>query len=95
MTSLERTKQGKISINEAYTINDIKNNNYKIYSIEEVLDYKVIEVDEKIEFLVSNGVKIPNIYNVKDKVIIKNNNGKLLGIYENKGEFLVTWKNFV
>ena len=94
MTSLERTKQGLISINDTDTLEDIKNNNFKIHKIEEVLDYKIIEVDEELERLISNGVKIKNTFNIENKVIFKYKN-KLLGIYEKQGDYLITWKNFI
>ena len=94
MTSLVRTKQGKTTINDAYTLEDIRNNNYKLYTIDEVLDYPVIEVDEYLEKKISNGMKIDNTFNIKDKVIFKNKDNKLLGIYEVDQEKLKVWKNF-
>ncbi len=94
MTSLVRTKQGIISIDEAYTLDDIRNNNYKLYTIDEVLDYQVIEVDEVLEKKIHNGMKIDNTFNIKDKVIFKNKDSKLLGIYEVDNDKLKTWKNF-
>ncbi len=94
MTSLVRTKQGKTTINESFTLEDIRNNNYKLYTIDEVLDYPVIEVDEYLEKKISNGMKIDNTFNIKDKVIFKNKNNKLLGIYEVDNKKLKTWKNF-
>ena len=94
MTSLVRTKQGKTTINDAYTLDDIRNNNYKLYEINEVLDYPVIEIDEILEKKIHNGVKIDNTFNIKDKVIIKNKNNKLLGIYELDNSKLKVWKNF-
>ncbi len=94
MTSLKRTKQGKVTINEAYKLSDIKNNEYKYYKIEEVLEYPIINVDKELEFKISNGVKINNIFNIEDKVIFINENNKLLGIYEKDNEELKVWKNF-
>ena len=94
MTSLVRTKQGKTTINDAYTLDDIRNNNYKLYTIDEVLEYPVIEVNEILEKKIHNGVKIDNIFNIKDKVIFKNKNNKLLGIYELDNNKLKVWKNF-
>ena len=94
MTSLIRTKQGKTTINDAYTLDDIRNGNYKLYRIDEVLDYPVIEVNELLEKKIHNGVKINNTFNIKDKVIFKNKNNKLLGIYELDNNKLKVWKNF-
>ena len=94
MTSLIRTKQGKVSINESYTIEDIENGNYKIYKVEEVLDYPQITVDKVTEFKIKNGMKIPNIWKIKDKVLLLNQENKLLGIYEVDNQKLRVWKNF-
>ena len=54
MTSLCRTKQGNVSIEESSTLEDIEKGNYKIYSIEDVLDYPKIIVDDEIEYKISN-----------------------------------------
>ena len=94
MTSLIRTKQGVFKIENTNTIEEIKNNNYKSYSIEECLNYPVIEVEEDIEFKIKNGVKLENKYAIKDKVIFKNKQNKLLGIYELDHNQLKVWKNF-
>lgn len=95
MTNLTRTKQGKVSINETNTLQDIKDEKLKIYSIDDVLDYEVLEVDENIEKLIRTGRKIENKYFIKDKVIFKDKNSKLLGIYEVENDILKVWKNFV
>ena len=94
MTSLVRTKQGKIDISNTNCLEEIESNNYKYYKIEEVLDYKTIEVDSNLNKKISNGVKLSNEWNIKDKVIFTYNN-KLLGIYENNNDELIVWKNFV
>ena len=94
MTSLNRTKQGKVTINDSYKLNDIKSNNYKYYKIEEVLDYPIIKVDVDFEFKIKNGVKINNTFEIENKVLFVNKNNKLLGIYEKNNEELKVWKNF-
>ena len=94
MTSLNRTKQGKVTINDSYKLNDIKSNNYKYYKIEEVLEYPIIRVDEDLEFKIKNGVKIKNTFEIENKVLFVNKNNKLLGIYEKNNEELKVWKNF-
>ena len=95
MTSLERVKQGLISINDTNTLEDVENNNFTIHKIEEVLAYPIIEVDEILEKQISNGMKINNSFNIDDKVIFKNKNNKLLGIYEKYEDILKVWKNFI
>ena len=93
MTSLTRTKQGLITINQTNTIEEIINNEYNYYKIEEVLDYPIIEVDNDLYKKISNGVKIPNKWNITDKVIFVHDK-QLLGIYEVKESNLKVWKNF-
>ena len=95
MTSLERTKQGIISINDTNTLEDIENNNFNIHKIEEVLDYPIIEVDEELEKNISNGMKINDNWNIIDKVIFKSKENKLLGIYAKDVDILRVWKNFI
>ena len=83
-----------MDIKDTNTLDDIRNNNYKLNTIDEVLVYPVIEVDEFLEKKISNGVKINNIFNIKNKVIFKNKNNKILGIYELDNNKLKVWKNF-
>ena len=95
MTDLIRTKQGDISIEETNTLEDIKNNNFTVHKIDEVLDYPKEIVKEDLEKLIRNGCKIENNLGVKDKVIFKSLDNTILGIYEVKDNNLVVWKNFV
>ena len=95
MTELTRTKQGKVSIEETKTLKDIKNGNFKLYEIDEVLEIPVIAVDSVQEQKIRTGQKINNDYNIKEKVIFKDNDGFILGIYESKDGLLSVWKNFV
>lgn len=96
MTDLVRVRQGNISINDTQTLDDIKNNDFIIHSIDEVLNYDVIVVSSSLLFKIKNGNVIPNIWNVKDKVIFKDNTNKIIGIYEvfNDNE-LKCFKNFI
>lgn len=93
MKSLVRTHQGIFGIDEAYTLEDIENNNYKSKNIHEFLDYPCINVEECNLKTVLNGGKISNIYNIKDKVIMIYNN-KDLAIYEVDGETLKPYVMF-
>ena len=94
MTELIRTKQGNISLDNAYTLEDIKNGNYKLLSITDVLNYPVIIVDNTIAFKIKNGQNLDNIWNIKDKVLFKNSQEQILGIYEANSDKLKVWKNF-
>lgn len=91
MSSLVRVKQGDFSINDAYKIDDIKNNNFSIMKIEEVLNYPLLDMDNNLYQKVINGCKIKNIYNIKNKVLLKYNN-ELIAIYQVDGELLKIWK---
>lgn len=94
MSSLIRTKQGRITLEDTNTLEDLKNKKYRIHSIEEVLDYKTIEVDNELYKKISNGVKINNNFLIKDKVMFTYQK-KLIGIYEVEGKHLKVWKNFI
>ena len=65
MTSLVRTKLGEYKIEDSYKIEDIKNNKYKLVSIEEIFKDKVrVDMDDILIKKVSNGVKLDNAYNI-------------------------------
>lgn len=95
MTSLLRTKQGRVSLKDTFTIDDVKRNNYILYQIEEVLDYPTVVVDKNLEQKISTGQKLNNTYNVLDKIIFKTESNKLLGIYLCEDKYLKVWKNFI
>ena len=94
MTSLVRTKQGNISIEDANKLEDIEKNNFKIYKIEDLLPYQKIIVNKSQQEKISNGMKLDNIWNIKDKVIFLTEDKILLGIYEVDNQKLRVWKNF-
>lgn len=94
MTSLVRTKQGIVSINQTNTLEDIKNNHFKLHKIEEVLPYPVVVVKKEEEKFLSNGVSVENKWHIEDKVIFHTIENQIIGIYEKEGELLKVWKNF-
>ncbi len=87
MNSLVRTKQGNFAIENSFTLEDIKNNNYKLLKVKDFLDYPIIEVDKEIYSKINNGNKINNIYNIKDKVIFTYLNEDI-AIYEKEKDML-------
>ena len=95
MSNLLRTKQGKITLEDTHTLEDIRNNNCKIYDIDEVLELDTIIVDEEIERKIRTGQPLENKYGLTDKVIFKDKNNNILGIYQVNNNQLVVWKNFV
>ena len=87
MNNLIRTKQGYFNITDSYTIEDIKNCNYKLLNIKDFLNYPVIELPDTLIKKVSNGSSIPNSFNIKDKVIFTYQNQDI-AIYEVNNEYL-------
>lgn len=94
MTTLVRTKQGKVDIKETNTLEEIKKGKAKLHKIDEVLDLPTITVDKETERKIKNGMKLPNKYQIKNKVIFKTKNNKILGIYKVEKDMLRVWKNF-
>ena len=81
MSKLIRTKQGNFRVEESYTLDDIKNNNYKLLSLEEVLkDMESIDIDESLLKPVNNGAVINKIFK-GDKACLKYDN-KIIAIYK-------------
>ena len=81
MNMLIRTKQGKYKIEESYTLEDIKNNNYKILPIESIIDNNdFIKIDDSFYKIIKNGSIIENKYD-KDFVNFMYND-KLIAIYK-------------
>ena len=62
-------------------------------AVTSVIGKQIINVDNELAFKIKNGCKVPNEWQIKDKVIFKNNE-KLLGIYEIDNRELKVWKNF-
>lgn len=58
MTGLVRTKINDFKIEDAYTLDEIRNGDYKLLSLEDFLDFKVIDLDEDNLNKIKNG----NIY---------------------------------
>ena len=93
MTKLIRTKIDNFSLDNSYTLEDIEKGNYKLISIEEILDYPKIEIDDNLYKKISNGVVLDNTYNIKDKVFfIYNSNVK--AIYYNDNNKLKVYRVF-
>lgn len=88
MSDLRRTKQGIFNIEDAYTLEDIENNNYKILDAKEVLKLPKVIVDKNLEFKVKNGQVLTKFFK-EDKAMIINQNNELLAIYQKKDDTYV------
>ena len=81
MKELTRTKQGKFSIYESYTLNDIKNGNYRLLNIKDVIDIEKVVVSDNMLFKIKNGMILDKFF-ISDKALILDNNGNEIGIYK-------------
>ena len=92
MVGLIRMKQGDFDINDAYRLEDINNDNYKMLSISEVLkDIPFINVNKDLENDISNGKILLDEYGY-DKIGFKNQENKEIAIYQKEGKYLKPWK---
>ena len=95
MNSLVRTEQGNFKINEACSINDIKNNNFKIIPILEMLkDMMKITVNDEMAFKIKNGVVLDKFFE-EEKALILDKNNNLIAIYENYDNKARVYKMFL
>lgn len=73
LEELTRTKVDNLLIENSYTLEDIKNNNFKLLKINDLLNYKEVELSRALEDKVLNGNKIKldeledNILFIKEK----------------------------
>lgn len=58
LEELTRTKIDSLLLKDAYTLEDIKNNNFKLLKINDLLNYKEVELSGYLEAKVLNGNKI-------------------------------------
>lgn len=89
MSKLIRISQGKFKIENTYTLEEIKNNNYKIISIKDALDIKVVKVNNELKQKIINGQKLDLDY---DQVLFIDNNENELAVYKKENNELKVWK---
>lgn len=81
MSDLVRTRQGRFTIKDSNTLEDIKDNNYKILSITDVLkDEACVIIEDKLFNIIKNGGLIDNIYDKDMLTFIYNN--EVVAIYK-------------
>ena len=81
MTNLVRTRQGDYTIGDSYTIDDIRNGNYKVINIDDIFGMNPkINVDYELYKKIFNGVELDNEYNSEYVLFYYNN--KLVSIYK-------------
>ena len=82
MNNLTRTRQGKFKIEDAYTLKDIENNNYKALKIQDLIELSEVELDNTLYKKVING-----------NIIDDNLNGYILYKYNNEDIALYYFEN--
>ncbi len=58
MSKLMRTRQGKFTIQNASTIQEIKNGNYEVLEVQKIFDYPIYSLNENEYFKVKNGADL-------------------------------------
>ena len=96
MNSLIRTRQGEFKLDRAYTLDDVRNNNFKLISIQDSLNNldKIIIYDDDLAFKIRNGVILDKFFE-GDKALILDKNNNLIAIYENKDDKARVYKMFI
>ena len=80
MTSLVRTTLGNFNINEAYTLDDIENNNYKLLKLNDFLDVVTKKINNEEDY---KHIKNGNVMNMKtNKYILFTYEDEDIALYE-------------
>ncbi len=91
MEALERTKQGPYKIEDSYTLEDIKNDNYQPIPLQTVLqDYPSYELNASEYFKVKNGSKM--LLNIDDKIVTLLYNNKPVALYRKENDIYRVYK---
>lgn len=91
MEDLVRTKQGNYKIEDSYTLEDIKNDNYKPIPLNIVLkDYHTYNLNATEYFKVKNGSKI--LLNIDDKIVTLLYNNKPIALYRKENDIYRVYK---
>ncbi len=79
MSKLVRTRQDKFSLDDANTLDDIRNNDYKSLNIRDIIDFIEMEIPIDLEKKVLNGSKIDKI---SDRMILFTKGGEDIVLYD-------------
>lgn len=86
MSNLKRTKQGIFKLEDSYTLDDIKQGNFKVLKVKDVLNIPKIIAEGNLKKQIINGAKIKGIYS--NEVLFLDKEGNELAIYEKNDEYL-------
>ena len=86
MLSIQRTKCGDFSIDNAYTLDEVKNGKFQIISLDSIFDYSNINLSQSQSERLLNGVLVSFV--AKDGLYKTYFNDEFLGITEVKDNFM-------
>lgn len=78
LISLERTSLDKFKISDAYSLKDVLGGNYKLLSIEDLINCKVINIDDNLLFKVKNGQRLK----MNDEYVLFKYNSLNVALYQ-------------
>ena len=85
MKELIRTKQGSFLLEDAFTLEDIQKDNYKLLSIKEALpNIKITKIDDKTLKQVKNGMVLDNFFEEEISLLV-DKDGREIAIYKDIG----------
>ena len=79
MTALKRTKLGNFNIENAYSLEDIENGNFKILSLEDLIDIETVNINDEDYFKIKNGQVLDRN---ADKYILFKYNNQEVALYQ-------------
>lgn len=85
MKELIRTKQGSFLLEDAFTLEDIQKDNYKLLSIKEALpNIKITKIDDKTLKQVRNGMVLDKFFEEEISLLV-DKDGREIAIYKDIG----------
>ena len=95
MNSLVRTRLGEFKIDDSYSLDDIKNGDFKIIPVlDAIADIKKIVVSDEIAFKIRNGVVLEPFFE-DEMAVILDKDENLIAIYKNIDSKARVYKMFV
>lgn len=86
MTALERTKQGKFKIEDAYSLKDVENGNFKSLKLTDIFNYPILDLTKEQYEKVKNGNSLK--MDLPDGKVLLNYDNEEIAIYEVKDKIM-------
>lgn len=94
MNSLVRTRLGNFNLQDAYSIDDIKKNNYNLISIMDANPLiQRINVNDELAFKIKNGCILDKFFD-NDLAFILDKDNRLLALYKNEDNKCIAYRVF-